>query len=254
LRTMGVPLLTELVNPADPQDGEGYRVPKDQYALDDPELTREEMDALALAASSVKLSDTATSTALLKLGSSSTNTPETVALGDDDGLPVLFTARSERRTVSFLYKDRARTFDPYRLSFRNGHWYVNGFDHEYGEVRTYRLDRMSKLQFASEASAFDPPETDKRVSPWLPSWQMGDEPCTTVHLLVDAEHVELTESFVNESQVIERRQDGSAVIAFDVTNRDAFIGYVLGFLDHAEILSPTDVREEFIAYLREVAE
>jgi proteasome accessory factor B len=252
LRSMGVPLITELLDPTYPEAGEGYRVPQDQYALDDPGLTRSEMDALALAASSVKLSDSATAMALLKLGGESASAQQTVSLEDDERLPVLFAARSERRSVRFTYKDRDRTFDPYRLSFRNGHWYVSGFDHGHEEERTYRLDRMSKLSFASDANAFAP-ANDSTRSPWLPSWQMGDEPVMRAKLLVDAGHVQLTEGFIADDHVLERRPDGSAVIAFDVTNRDAFIGYVLGFLDHAEILEPQDLRDEFVQYLQEVA-
>jgi predicted DNA-binding transcriptional regulator YafY len=164
---------------------------------------------------------------------------------------VLFSARSDRRTVRFDYKDRARTFDPHRLSFRNGHWYVSGFDHGHGEERMYRLDRMSNLTFASEANAFTPPTSN--ASPWLPAWQMGDEPSTRVLLLIDADQVQLTEGFTGADRVVERREDGSAVIAFDVTNRAAFIGYVIGFLDHAEILEPLDLRDTYIDYLKEVA-
>lgn len=258
LRSMGVPVLVENLDPSNPNEGEGYRVPKEQYALEDPGLTRDEMDALALAASSVKLSATATSMALLKLGGDSLRddaasmTHQTVALGDDEDLPVLFAARSERRTVNFLYKDRQRSFDPYRLSFRNGHWYVNGFDHEYNEIRTYRLDRMSKLRFATDAGAFEAPPTEG-AQPWLPAWQMGEGPVTQVHLLVDADQVDLTMPYMPDDWVDERREDGSAVFVLDVTNREAFIGYVLGFLDHAEIIAPADLRNDLVAYLKDEA-
>lgn len=251
LRSMGVPLITEFLDPAYPESGEGYRVPQDQYALDDPGLTRAEMDALALAASSVKLSDSATAMALLKLGGQTASSQQTVSLEDDEQLPVLFAARSERRTVRFVYKDRERTFDPHRLSFRNGHWYVSGFDHGHAEERMYRLDRMSKLALSSDANAFDAPPAV--ASPWLPAWQMGDEPMTRALLLIDADHVRLSDGYTSEQQIVERRQDGSAVVGFDVTNRNAFIGYVIGFLDHAEILAPADLRQEFVTYLREVA-
>ena len=197
LRSMGVPLLTEYIDPAFPESGEGYRVPQDQYALDDPNLTREEMDALALAASSVKLSDSATAMALLKLGSESSAAQQTVALEDDERLPVLFSARSERRTVRFHYKERERTFDPYRLSFRNGHWYVSGFDHGHEEERTYRLDRMTELSFASDRHAFMAPTGN--AAPWLPAWQMGDEPAVRALLLVDRDHVQLTDCLLYTS-------------------------------------------------------
>jgi proteasome accessory factor B len=202
----------------------------------------------------VKLSDTATSMALLKLGGQTAQAQQqTVALDDDEGLPVLFAARRERRTVSFTYKDRERLFDPYRLSFRNGHWYVNGFDHGHDEARTYRLDRMTKLAFASPAGAFDT-ASGSQASPWLPAWQMGDEPVVVARLLIDADHVELTTSFIGDEQSVDRRADGSAVVTFAVSNKEAFIGYVVGFLDHAEILEPPELRQLMVDHLQALVE
>ena len=34
-----------------------------------------------------------------------------------------------------------------------------------------------------------------------------------------------------------------------MTNRDGFRSFVLGFLDHAEVLSPPDLRDELVAWL-----
>jgi proteasome accessory factor B len=252
LRSMGVPLVVETIEGVTHLEAnEGYRVPPEKYALKDPGLSRAEMDALALAASSVKLSDSAAATALLKLGGSTADGAETIALVDDERLPMFFAARNEKRSVTFSYRDRDRLFDPYRLSFRNGHWYVNGFDHDYKSVRTYRLDRVQQLAFATDANAFNPPVAGKDDSPWLPAWQMGDEPVVCAKLLVDADHVQLTINSVGERQLMQRRGDGSAVFAFDVSNQQAFYGYVIGFLDHAEIVEPLDMRVGYVNYLKE---
>jgi predicted DNA-binding transcriptional regulator YafY len=43
------------------------------------------------------------------------------------------------------------------------------------------------------------------------------------------------------------------VVELTVTNRDAFRSFVLGFLEHAEVLSPPQLREELVAWLRGVA-
>jgi proteasome accessory factor B len=53
--------------------------------------------------------------------------------------------------------------------------------------------------------------------------------------------------------VVERRPDGSVVLRVAVTNRDAFRSFVLGFLDHAEILGPPDIRQQLIDWLEHQA-
>ena len=43
------------------------------------------------------------------------------------------------------------------------------------------------------------------------------------------------------------------IVEVTVTNRPAFRSFVLGFLEHAEILDPPDVRAEMIDWLEAVA-
>ena len=49
--------------------------------------------------------------------------------------------------------------------------------------------------------------------------------------------------------VEERRPDGSVVLAVHVTNRSAFRSFVLGFLDHAEVVGPPELRAELVDWL-----
>ena len=50
-----------------------------------------------------------------------------------------------------------------------------------------------------------------------------------------------------------RRPDGSVVVELTVTNRDAFRSFVLGFLEHAEVLGPPELRDELVAWLGALA-
>ena len=50
-----------------------------------------------------------------------------------------------------------------------------------------------------------------------------------------------------------RRNDGSVVLELPVTNRDAFRSFVLGFLDHAEVMGPPELRDDMVAWLELVA-
>ncbi len=249
LRSMGIPVVTEPLDPDYPDHGEGYRVPRDQYEMSDPGLSRDELAALALAASAIKLESQSATAALWKLGGR-VETPAAsvdVQLPDSEELAVVFNARRERRTLTFTYKGKTRRLDPYRLTFRTGHWYVNGFDHGHDDVRTYRLDRMEGAITAGEQAAFEAPAPARQ--PWLPPWQMGDQAPVTAHLLVDADQATLAQAQAPTAEVVDRRPDGSTVLAFTVSNEEAFRSFVVGFLHHAEVLSPPEMRANFVTYL-----
>lgn len=249
LRSMGIPLTVEPLDPRYPEHGDGYRVPKEQYSLPDPGLTSEEVQALALAASAVKLKSQAAAAALWKLGGDPKDVAATtdVELTDDERLAEVFMARRERKRMCFRYRGTERELDPHRISFRNGHWYVTGYDHRPAEVRTYRLDRIESQIDTTTTDSFVGGTTN---TPWLPPWQMGDAAPVRVHVLIDASQATFAIDQAGFDKVVDKRGDGSVVLELEVTNREALFSFVLGFLDHATILRPADVRDELVTYLR----
>src|SRR5205823_1055862 len=117
------PLATDVIDPEQPAVV-GYRIPKDEYYLDDPGLHRDELAALHLAATAVQLEGTSGLEALWKLGGAvdAPDLPESTlaALPGTAHLAALFSAISTRRVVTFRYRGEERRVDPWRLSFRNG--------------------------------------------------------------------------------------------------------------------------------------
>jgi predicted DNA-binding transcriptional regulator YafY len=249
LREMGVPVVAEPVDPSAPTMP-GYRIPKDEYYLRDPGLAPDELAALHLAASAVQLEGVRGVEALWKLGGwveEEGPPPAIAALPGAAHLGVLFEAVSGRRPVSFVYRGEARRVDPWRLSFRNGHWYLAGRDHVRGGERNYRLERIeSEVAVDRQAPQFDrPPPAGGQPQPW----EMGAEEEVTARLLVDAEQAGWASTQVGAGAVEEQRKDGSVVLAVPVTNRAAFRSFVLGFLDHAEVLAPPELRAELTGWL-----
>src|SRR5206468_2137117 len=116
--------------PSTPDSPEGYRIPKSAYYLPDPGLEPDELAALHLAATAVRLPGTRGDEALWKLGGvpAASGQPAVPALRTElpgsEHLVAMFGAVSERRPVTFTYRGVERTVDPYRLSFRTGHWYL----------------------------------------------------------------------------------------------------------------------------------
>jgi len=258
LRQMGIPISVELLDPSSPDSQEGYRVRREHYELPDPGLKPDELAALHLAASTVQLEGLTGTEALWKLGGEGGGAPAddeagpTVALPGSEELAVLFGAIANRQTVRFAYKAEDREVNPYRLSFRNGHWYLAGHDHGREGERVYRLDRFETDPVAvTEAGAFERPPHAGGPPPH--PWELGDENPVVATVLVDADQAGWVVSEVGSGAVQDRRPDGSVVVNLPVSNRAAFRSFVLGFLEHAEVLGPPDFRSDIVDWLSEMA-
>ncbi|HEX2274816.1 MAG TPA: WYL domain-containing protein [Acidimicrobiales bacterium] len=248
LREMGVPVVVEPVDEAQP-GAVGYRIPKEAYYLPDPGLAADELAALHLAASAVRLEGADGVEALWKLGGEVAEAGPAAAVaalpGQRHQAP-LFAAISERRRVAFAYRGKPRTVEPHRLSFRNGHWYLSGTDLGSGDDRSFRLDRIeSAVEVGDQAGVF---ERRAAAAP-APPWEAGTAEPVEAQLLVDGDQAGWAAGHLGADAVGERRPDGSVVLRVRVTNRDAFRSFVLGFLDHAEVVGPPDLRDEMIAWL-----
>jgi len=250
LRDLGVPIALEPVGSAD-AGVEGYRIPKEAYYLRDPGLAPDELAALHLAASAVRLEGANGVEALWKLGGDVAEggpAPALAALPGADHLAPLFAAISARQRVVFTYRGRARSVAPHLLSFRNGHWYLVAADDAAGEQRSYRLDRLeSEVAATGPEGAFAgrPPGAAARPQPW----ELGGGEPVAARLLVDAGQAGWAVGHLGRQAVEEWRADGSVVLTVPVTNRDAFRSFVLGFLDHAEVLGPPELRADMVAWL-----
>lgn len=255
LREMGIPLRTASIPFTDPP-ADGYVIRRDEYYLDDPGLDPDELAALHLAASVVKLDGIAGIGAFWKLG----GLPEEavtddlhVALTTTPHLVEVYRGFAERRPLQFTYRGVARTVDPYRLDSLRGHWYLSGFDHLRGETRNYRVDRIVGPVQLGRPHAFDRPPTEVPGQVLQP-WELGEGEPTTALVLIDADQAPSAVQHVGESAVAERRADGAVVLELDVINADAFRSFVVTFLDHAEVLSPPELRDDLVAWLTGIAE
>lgn len=90
--------------------------------------------------------------------------PQSQARYDDKSLLVLTKGVQQGRRVSLVYQapDRdplPREIDPYGLVFRRGRWYIGGYCHLRQALRTFRLDRISKVTLCPEVFT-RPPDFD----------------------------------------------------------------------------------------------
>jgi predicted DNA-binding transcriptional regulator YafY len=253
LRTMGIPITVEMLDPNNPTTGDGYRIPKEQYYLPDPELEPDELAALHLAATTVRLEGGEGIEAIWKLGGAPVGdrVEPVAALPGSEHLGLLFNAVARQATVTFDYRGEPRTVDPWRLAYRNGHWYLAGWDRAREAERQFRLDRLTSTPAAGPAGGFErPPDLPRR--PAKP-WEMGDDEEVHAQLRVDADQAPWVIEQIGDDGAIERLPDGAVVVTMRVTNRAAFRSFALGLLDRAEVLGPPDLRAEMVHWLETVA-
>lgn len=251
LRAMGIPLHVERV-PGVMPEVDGYRIPREEYALRDPELSRDELAALHLAASAVQVEGLPTTEGLLKLGGLVREGDHDLGLHvaplpSDPNLARLFAAVSGRHPVRFGYHDQERLVDPYRLDFQRGHWYLTGYDHARDDERNFRLDRIQGDVERAEGS-FVPPAGSPPGSARA-AWELGGDDPVRARVLIDGPPARWAVQHVGPDHVVSQSPDGSVVVELPVTNRAAFRSFVLGFLDHAEILEPAELRDDLIGWL-----
>jgi predicted DNA-binding transcriptional regulator YafY len=249
LRAMGIPLDVVTIEPTNPESPQGYRVRRERYELPDPGLEADELAALHMAVTQVRLEGGDATAAIWKLGGTSA-APEadTAVLPGSAELPGLFAAVADRSPVEFTYRGGRRVVEPWRLEFRNGAWYLVGWDRDRQGRRTFRLDRLEGDVTAGRPGSFEPPAAAEPVT--TRPWEVGDEEPVDVQVLIDAEQAGWAAANVGEA--VEWRDDGSVVVTLRVTNRQGLRSWVLNFLERAEIVAPVEERQAMVDWLESV--
>ena len=259
LREMGIPIELISLDPSD-QTRLGYRIDPDRYYLRDPGLNEAELEVLRLAAGAIRLEGAVGTNTFRKLGGvpddgpHGSDTPSAAVVAElplPTGLETLYSAIGERRVVAFRYNGAARDLEPHRLDFRGGHWYVSGHDRMRQARRCFRLDRIEGTPRAGEPGAFVAPAESAGLL--FEPWRFGDDPPVTARVAIDADHAYLARAQLDGIGTWDVRADGSAIVELAVTDRVAFRDLILGFLDHATILEPTELRDELVDWLRAMA-
>lgn len=254
LRDLGVPITT---SPVDGFSNEtGYRIRPDDYYLPDPGLNVEERTALHVAVTAVRLDGGEAEEGLRKLGGvEGAGAPALAALAGTTGLGELFDAVARRRVVEFDYRGDHRRLEPYGVVHRFGHWYVVGRDQDKDASRAFRIDRFDAPPRSGPEGAFEPPVGfDPAAGLRADPMTYGDDRPVEARVLVDTTRAAWVVDELGADAVVERRDDGAVVVRLAVVNREAFRAFVIGLLDHAEVLAPPELRSDVVDWLRAVAE
>lgn len=254
LRDLGVPVSVEHV---DSLGGEsGYRIRPDDYYLPDLALTGDERAALHVAVTAVRLEGGAAHAGLSKLGGAEgAAAPPLAQLEVTPALPDCFDAVSRRRVLTFRYRDDERRLEPYGVVHRIGHWYVVGRDVDRDAPRSFRIDRIDGRPEVGAPDAFVPPaDVDPARFVRDDPLRFGEDQPVAARVLVDAARAAWVTDELGPEVVVDRREDGAVVVELQVVNRAAFRTWVLGLLEHAEVLEPVDLRRDLVHWLEEIVD
>jgi predicted DNA-binding transcriptional regulator YafY len=255
LRDLGIPIRVESA------DGFGaeqaYRIHADDYYLPDLSLTEDELAALHMAVTAVRLGDDTGREGLAKLGGIAGEGADAAlaAVEVTPSLTALFEAVGRHASVTFSYRGETRSLDPYGVVMRWGHWYVVGHDRDRDAPRAFRVDRLDGDPHVGPPGAFTPPAgIDPADFVRADPMTYGEDQPVGARVLVDAPRAAWVVEQLGEESVVERRPDGAVVVALSVVNRAAFRAWMIDLLDHAEVVAPPELRDEMIAWLDELAQ
>ena len=254
LREIGVPIEQEIIGGAEAGQTR-YWIDRERYELGGLDLDDDEMRALQVALAATRPGSASAQDALWKLGGGVIDRGATVVanLPDVAELPTLREAVSARRTVTFRYHDLTRAVDPWGLLLRDGYWYLIGFDHERDERRTYRIDRIDgRVTIDADGEPFErPADFDPRAAfPDDPKMIGADAATPDALVRIDARRAPDVVRDLGPDRVRRRLADGSVEVSVPCANVPAFRSWLLGHLEHAEVLEPAELRDDVVAFLR----
>lgn len=160
------------------------------------------------------------------------------------------------KTITFeyhsLHRDvvEPRKVDPYHLLFRGGQFYLLGRDHEREGLRVFRLSRIrEKVAYATKAEHDfrRPDDFDPRPYGDRADWQMA-EPEGTARIRIAgriAWQVQRTHGRQGTFAPVDASDAGDVVFTTEYGVPRALLGWVMRIGEHAEILEPAELRDEY---------
>ena len=154
-----------------------------------------------------------------------------------------------------VYRHNGAVYDvsPLGLVWNNERYYLIGFDHNSGQIRHYRVDRMKNLTVSAQ---------NRQIPPEYREIDFG-EYCNKFINMFSGDEKSVTARFPNRlvNSIID--QFGEKVIlhkeneeffrgSFKVNVSVQFFGWLSSFGDDVEILEPKSVRERYVEYLKKL--
>jgi predicted DNA-binding transcriptional regulator YafY len=170
--------------------------------------------------------------------------PERAAV-PDESLIRLRRAIFERTAVRLRYHTRHRTVesadqpavrevDPYALAHMAGAWYLTGYDHLRGAVRTFRLDRIEEITVLERT--FERPRGAHLRA------REGESRPIEIRVLFDAEVARWVREGRSFFTTAEEEVAEGFLVTLRVRQEDEVLSWLLGWGRHVRVLEPESFR------------
>ncbi len=150
---------------------------------------------------------------------------------------------NSRRTKSY-------TVDPYRLVYYRGGLYLYARAHEYGEVRTFAVERIQKMEVLDQGfeipADFSPSEYARSAFGIF-----GGRPQAVELRFAPAMAGYIRERNWHESQKLEDDADGGVRLTMEVAPEFELKAWIKGFLPHVAVVRPASLRDAIAGELAE---
>jgi proteasome accessory factor B len=164
-------------------------------------------------------------------------------------LAQLLDATLHHRRVAMRYhsfssnREKDYVLEPYRVVFAQGALYVVGFVPEYGQLRTFAVDRIGRLSVTEER--FEP--VDLPEDAFAHSLGVHEGPPERIEIAFEPRMARYVRDRVwHPSQDVREDPDGRVVLTLDVSNDWALRSWILGFGPLAQVLSPPHLRAQIL--------
>jgi predicted DNA-binding transcriptional regulator YafY len=145
-----------------------------------------------------------------------------------------------------------RDLDPYKVWYRGGGLYVIGHDHRSGEIRTFAVERIRKLE--PTARRFTVPASFDFDAYVGSAFGVIAEPAVRVRIRFDRRWASyVAERNWHASQQLSPAADGAVELSMQVGGTAELRSWVLSFGSGAEVLEPPELRSEVIRELTAAA-
>ncbi len=153
------------------------------------------------------------------------------------------------RTLCMLYRtgrtgaESERELDPYRVWYRGGGLYVIGHDHQSGEIRTFAVDRIQRIEATD--TRFETRDDFDFDAYTASSFGVIAEPATRVRIVFESSWATYVEEHTwHPSQKLEALPDGRLELSMEVGGIAELRSWVLSFGAGAEVLEPETLRSD----------
>lgn len=141
-------------------------------------------------------------------------------------------------------REKSYTVEPYRLVVAQGGLYLVAFVPEYGQLRTFSVERIVSLSVTEER--FEPMEIEEDAFAHSLGVHQGTPP-ERVEIAFDRRIAPYVKERVwHPSQQIHDSADGSVLMTLEVSNDWALRSWVLGFGQLARVVAPASLASQIL--------